>query len=673
MDAEQVSMIKKPEAKSARPVSAEAPTRTRAVLDAVAPYCAPLSEHWDAERKRRSGLRTPEHLTALLTAQRAYGSARSVERQAAAQRRLARRDSQNPLSAARRAARTAQRAAKTHRRASKIGLKLARRSYPSTLMSVAVRAHAGHALPAGITSYVLSTPADWTMWPASTSVALIAANIGALALGRRAPSVQVDAGLTAEETRLAERLDPSYWAQHADDRGLSGTVPTPAEITQAGLVSHVRLDAKWTPGAFKGKAAEIRALLGARTDLRMEIKSGSHGDRATITLRTRSASDGLDLMGWRPGDAWAVDTVTGETVPVPLGKRILIAGTSGSGKSTSARPLLAEASERADHRLVILDRKYIEGRTWEHRARIACELDEMRAVVEELIAEGEERLKQLPRGEDTVTISPTRPRITVFVDEMGELLSDCAAKYKDEDGKAADYLDVIAGLRTVARKYRAAEIILVPATQKPTLTGDGHGLDSQIAGQLTVRLALAVATSTETQSVFGQDAIEKGWKAHELPMPWVALMRDQDKGPNQRTSPIRMRWMTAQQVIDLPDRPIWQRGAAPVTAPEPVEHSADSDRPALRLIRGEATTSRPVESESTGRDAVQLPPAEREVLDALLGASEPMRHRDLASATGRAGATVSKAVGRLVERGYAVRDEAAKTTTATPAAKETSA
>ena len=275
----------------------------------------------------------------------------------------------------------------------------------------------------------------------------------------------------------------------------------------------------------------------------------------------------------------------------------------------------------------------MEGRTWEHRARVACELGDMRTVVQELIAEGEERLQVLPRGEDTVQISETRPRITVFVDEMGELLSDCAAKYKDFDGKMADFLDVIAGLRTIARKYRAAEIILVPATQKPTLSGEGHGLDSQIAGQLTVRLALAVATSTETQSVFGPDAIEKGWKAHELPMPWVALMRDQEKGPKQRTNPIRMRWMTAQQVIDLPDRPVWRRtSAVPATPPGGP----------LRLVKGEApTVELPVQA---------APQSNRDrVLHAVKDGARTVR--DITDRTGINKGTVSREIKALIAAG----------------------
>ncbi|MEV0581251.1 ATP-binding protein [Streptomyces sp. NPDC050392] len=633
-------------------------TTTTNGLDTLSPAFAPFAARWDAEADRRHALRTPENLKKLMEAQANHTSARSTAAKAKTQRSAAKAASKNPLSAARRSAATADKAARKHRTSARSALKAARTNYPATLRRRAAEAHAVHAVPAGIATWAASTPADWTVWPAATSAALIAANVAGLWLGRRTGKAPVEEGVSAEERALMERLHPTYWVQHAEGRGLAGTVTTPPKMTPAGIVCAVRLDGKW--GSAKELAAKgdaVRALLGMKTGTRMEIGKGNQGDWARIIIRTRSASDGLDLNGWKPGDAWAVDTVTGETVPVPLGKRILIAGTSGSGKSTSARPLLAEASERADHRLVIFDRKYIEGRTWEHRARVACELDDMRTVVQELLAEGEERLQVLPRGEDTVQISETRPRITLFVDEMGELLSDCAAKYKDEDGKNADYLDVIAGLRTIARKYRAAEIILIPATQKPTLTGDGHGLDSQIAGQLTIRLALAVATSTETQAVFGPDAIEKGWRAHELPMPWVALMRDQDKGPTQRTNPIRMRWMTAQQVIDLPARPIWSRDTGSVNVP--------ATPPPLRLVKKEAAVEAPASTPAA-------PVSNRDrVLHAVRDGART--NRDVIDRTGINKGSVSKLLKALIESGDVVKDADAGLVLGTPGTEAVSA
>lgn len=619
----------------AAPVAKVTAVRTAGTntFDALSPMLAPFAARWDAEADRRHALRTPENLKKLMEAQKSHTSARTTAATAKTQRAAAKAASKNPLSAARRSAATADKAARKHQGSARTALKAARTNYPATLRRRAIEAHALHVAPAGFASWVLSTPADWTTWPAATSAALIAANVAGLWLGRRSVKVEVEDGVSAEEHRLMERLNPSYWVQHAAEEGLERTLTERPEVTAAGIVCGIRLDGKGRSWKWlAGEADAVRRLLGMKTETRMEITAGSHGDRATITIRTRSAADGIDLKGWRPGDCWAIDTITGELLRVPLGKRMLVAGTSGAGKSYSARPLLAEASEHADHRLVIFDRKYIEARTWQHRARTAVELDEMREVCDELEAEGEERLKDLPRGKDVIDISLERPRITVFVDEGGELLSDAKTKYEDEDGKKRDYQDVIERLRTIARKYRAAEIILVWATQKPTMSGDGHGLDSQIAGQMSVKLGLAVASQTDAQTVFGRS----DWPAHDLPMPGYALLFDQDKGPTQRRNPIKLRFMDAQQVIDLPARPIWARAAAPANVP--------ADPPPLRLVKKSAAEV------PAARPAPAAPVTNR---DKVLGAvaDGARTGRDIVDRTGLNKGTVSKLVKALVESG----------------------
>ncbi|MEU8673021.1 ATP-binding protein [Streptomyces anulatus] len=620
-------------------------------LDVAAWLCAPVAARWDAEADRRMQLRTPQNLKALMAAQREHTSARATASVARSQRAAAKKASKNPWGAARRSAAVADRAATSHRKEARVSLKEAKRSYPSTLTATAVRAHTVHVLPAGVVSWALSSPVDWSLWPASVSAGLVAANVVAVKLGRRKVQVQVEDGVSAEERRLMERLDPAYWVQHASDEGLERTLTERPEVTAAGIVCGVRLDGKGRSWKWlAGETDAVRRLLGMKTGTRMEITAGSHGDRATITIRTRSAADGIDLKGWRPGDCWAIDTITGELLRVPLGKRMLIAGTSGAGKSYSARPLLAEASEHGDHRLVIFDRKYIEARTWEHRARTAVELDEMRELCDELEAEGEERLKDLPRGKDVIDISLERPRITVFVDEGGELLSDAKTKYEDEDGKKRDYLDVIERLRTIARKYRAAEIILVWATQKPTMSGDGHGLDSQIAGQMSVKLGLAVASQTDAQTVFGRS----DWPAHDLPMPGYALLFDQDKGPTQRRNPIKLRFMDAQQVIDLPARPVWSRSTA--TAGVPAAQPAE--RPALRLVKDEAAavTSVPAARPATAPAAEPVTNRQK-VLDAVRDGART--NRDVVDRTELNKGTVSKLVKALTESGELVKDPSA--------------
>ncbi|MET9041624.1 FtsK/SpoIIIE domain-containing protein [Streptomyces sp. NPDC004362] len=600
-------------------------TTTNTALDALSPMCAPFAARWDREAERRAQLRTPENLKALMAAQREHNSARSTAAMARSQRSAARKASNNPLSADRRAARTADKAARGHHRQARVSLKAARKNYPATLAARAVQAHTAHTVPSGLASWLMSEAGHaLTVWPASVSAGLIGLHAASLWLGRRQPSVRLDDGMTAEERRLASRLDPSFWVQNADARGLSGTVPTPAKLTPAGLVSHVRLDGKWTPTALKGKREEIRALIGARTDLPMEIKAGSHGDRATITLRTRSATDGIDLSGWQPGAPWGVDTVTGEPVVVPLGRRMLVAGTSGAGKSWSTRAVLAEASETPDHRLVVIDPKRVEALNWQHRARTAVTPDEVLDVTGELYAEMIEREQLIPRGEDVIQISPERPRITVFVDEGAEVIAmakKTRRKETENDPGDPDWGEIIENLRSLARRARAAEIIVIWATQKPTMSGEGHGIDSQIAGQITYRASLALSSAGESQVVFGQDAHEKGWHAHELPMPGFALLRSH---PKAKPHHIRTRAMSPKDVIALPDRPIWHRASTrptgrtlhlvktPATPTEsaPVPAAAETNRDrVLRAVNDGARTLRNI----TDRTGINKGTVSREV------------------------------------------------------------
>lgn len=421
-----------------------------------------------------------------------------------------------------------------------------------------------------------------------------------------AQSVPVPSGANAEESALLDRLSSAYWAEAAPVRGLEGTMTESAALTDAGIVCQVRLDFRWTPKHFRDKADEIRALLGARTDLRMEIKSGSHGDRAVIALRTRSAADGVEMTGWYPGAPWGMNTVTGEPVMVPLGRRMLVAGTSGSGKSWSTRALLAEASESADRRLVVIDPKRVEAINWEHRARTAVHIEDVLDVTDELVAEMHERLALIPRGHDVIEVSSSRPRITVFVDEGAEVISMAATKRQRSTAKEPgdpDWSRIMENLRTLARMARAAEIILIWATQKPTMDKNG-GIDPQISAQITYRAALALSTSAESRVVFGEDATERGWHAHDLPMPGVAMLRS---SPKAKPHPIRTRAFSPADVIALADRPVWGRAAS--TAPPRLELVKEQPKSALEAVE-KALTDGPMTAkelvDATGRSKTQV-------------------------------------------------------------------
>ena len=605
-------------------------------LDASAAVLAPFAARWDAEADRRKQLRTPENLKALVNAQREYNSARVTERQAAAQLRLARKDSKNPLSGVRRAARTSVKGARTHRKAAHAEVKAAKRNYPDTLAKFAAKAHAVHTVPAGLTSYALSTSADWTVWPAATSVALIAANLAALAVGRRKATVDVDDGASAEEKQLLERLHPTYWVEHADARGLGGTVTAPASITSAGIEAHIRLDGQWTVKKLRAATDSIRALLGARTELPMLVAAGPRGGWAVVRLRTRSAApDGVIV--WKRGDALGVDMVTGDDVDIPLGKRMLIAGTSGAGKSTAARPLLFKASEGPENVLVIIDLKKVEGRLWDHRARVASDPEAVVALVLDLVDELNERLDVLPKGQATLVPTATRPRITVVVDEGAEVMSTCDKVEIEvdvtESGKPiTEKVSALDGLDSIARMGRAACIDLWWMTQSPTY---GDGVPRQIAKQLGTRLGLAVESPSEARVVFGESAQEKGLKADELPMPGVAMLRDGKRSPD----PIKARYMDDDAVVALPNQPIWHRGGAQgEEVPAPA-------RPALRLIKDAPAPA----------SSAQLTDTEAAVLDAVRAGA--IRQKDVVDAAGLAKGTVSKTVSKLITAGELTKAE----------------
>ncbi|OEU95518.1 hypothetical protein AN216_23525 [Streptomyces oceani] len=642
-------------AKTARRFSTEGINHTSAAVDAAAPLCAPFAARWDAEDDRRRQLRTQENLKALLKAQKEHNSARVQASSARSQRALARRNEKNPLSAARRSAKRADKAASKHARQAKQGLSAARKNYPATLTSVATKVHAAHASAAGLSSYVLSTEQDWTIWPASVSAVLIAANIGGLLLGRRKVTAPITEDVSAEERQLMERLGPSYWVEHADARGLAGTVTTPPAITSAGIECEIRLDGQWTVKKLRVAADSVRALLGARTGLPMLVASASRGGWAVLRLRTRSAApDGA--IPFKPGDALAVDMVNGTEVDVPLGLRMLIAGMSGSGKSTASRPLLHKASEGPENVLVIIDLKKVEGRLWDHRARVAHDPASVVGLVDELVEELDERLDVLPKGQATLVPTAQRPRITLVVDEGAEVMSSCTTVettvgYTDKGKAITEKRDALEGLDSIARMGRAACIDLWWMTQSPTY---GDGVPRQIAKQLGTRLGLAVESPSEARVVFGESAQDKGWKADELPMPGVAMLRDGQRTPD----PLKVRYMTDDEVVNLPATTIWHRNNTgpqeSVPAPE-----TETARPALRLVKNEKpAAASPVQAEPVSN--------RNRVLSAVVEGART--GRDITDRTGLNKGTVSREVKALISTGALVKCEDGMLTTGEVAA-----
>ncbi|AMD42819.1 FtsK-like DNA translocase [Streptomyces phage Xkcd426] len=603
-----------------------------------------------ASMDERAEARTPEARAALMDANRGHRDAmRDLRRDRRAFEKAREEVSWwNVFNGERRAARAVVRDSAQLAREARSARKEAKAAYPLSLPALAARCHAAHLVPTGVWAAVSDGIASSAAFGTSVAATLLHAATFAVAL-RMNPKDTTDALLEAlapsqEERDLLQRLDPKEWHRVAEPRGLGDVVASGATLTDSGIQAKLTLNGTMDLATLQKKEAQLRAALRLREGTRMELREGKTGGHARLTLRTRSAADGVTLNGWQPGQPWGVNTVTGASFPVPLGRRMLIAGTSGSGKSWSARPILAEASEGDDQRLVILDMKRIEARLWKKRARIAINPDEILELLEELVAEMYRRLDLIPDGEDVVQISNTLPRITVFVDEGSELIS--AAKVKG-------YGEIMDHLRTLARMARAAEIVLVWATQKPLLSGDSPGLDSQVAGQITCRMSLAVATQKEAMVIFGDDAITEGWLAHKLPMPGVAMLRDSNAATPHH---LKMRAVSPKDVMKLPARPIWSA---------PVGWSGTTKADIAARKAAEAPTD-PWAGKTTGGDTVPLLEGPKvrvsaedrddQIMNEL--ADDPCRTlSDLARAIGASKSVVKRRLDQMEADGLVCRDE----------------
>ncbi|MBO7938144.1 winged helix-turn-helix domain-containing protein [Streptomyces sp. S9] len=477
---------------------------TTAALDSLSPVCAPFAVRWDLEADRRNKLRTPEHLKALMAAQKEHNAARSTHATAKSQQLAARAASNNPFAAGRRAARVASKAALRHERDTRAKLKAARVNYPSTLKARAIQAHSVHAVPSAIASALMST-SHLTVWPAATSAVLIGANVAALALGRRRVRVPVDESLSLEERQLMERLDPSYWVEHAPDRGLSGTVTTPPAMEPGGIRCEIRLDGTWTVKTLTDKVDSVRALLGARTALRIRITSASRGGWAVLTLATRSAAAGVSSL-WTPDRipsdpltmSLGLDTETGDEVLIPFDERLLVSGASGTGKSWSFRPLMATAHLRGA--LLLIDGKGEEANIWESVCRVAVEAAEIAAAIDEAHAEMTRRKHDMKKRGISVWDGP---QLTVPIDE-GQVVLAAIARDKER----------LQRLIELSSLGRSRGVVLWWATQYPLTDGSAPGVHKLIAPNLLTRFSLRVAGTTQAQVALDDCA---HYAPHQIP------------------------------------------------------------------------------------------------------------------------------------------------------------
>ena len=251
-------------------------------------------------------------------------------------------------------------------------------------------------------------------------------------------------------------------------------------------------------------AEQLAACLGAR-EVRVH-RDPKHAAWGTALLVRRDPLDGLTLTWpWagatRPVSLWEAFPVGldefGGTVTIALPERnLLLGGEPGAGKSAALSLVLASAALDPTVKLWLLDGKRVELAAWEPCAeRLAGpSLDDAIALLEAVQREMEVRYRELlVTGARKIARDAGLPLHVVACDELAFYLT---AEDKKQRARFAELL------RDLVARGRAAGIIVIAATQKPS----ADVVPSSLRDLFGFRLAMRCTTPQASDTILGQ-----GW------------------------------------------------------------------------------------------------------------------------------------------------------------------
>jgi len=287
------------------------------------------------------------------------------------------------------------------------------------------------------------------------------------------------------------------------------------EATIVGQISGprvVRYELQLAPGTKVSKVAALKDDLSyalATTEIR--ILAPIPGKQA-VGVEVPNLSPRLvtlgDIFDDLPGTAsplavWLGKDISGNAVWTDLARmpHVLIAGTTGSGKSGCINTLLSSILLRAtpdDVRMILIDPKRIELGYYESIPHLLTPVvsspKEASAVLQNVVAEMERRYERLSlvrarnlpeanralrsRGEDAL------PYLLVVIDELADLMMISPQAVED-------------AVIRLAQKSRAVGIHLVLATQRPSV----DVITGMIKANVPSRIAFAVSSQTDSRVI----------------------------------------------------------------------------------------------------------------------------------------------------------------------------
>jgi S-DNA-T family DNA segregation ATPase FtsK/SpoIIIE len=280
-----------------------------------------------------------------------------------------------------------------------------------------------------------------------------------------------------------------------------------------------RYELRLAPGTKVAKVTQLKDDLAyalAATDIR--ILAPIPGKQA-VGVEVPNARRKIVRLGdvyqeppkdWSPLTVWLGKDVAGKAIGADLAKmpHLLVAGTTGAGKSGAINAMLASVLLRAsphELRLVLVDPKQVELNHYEsipHLLTPVITSPRMAAnALQNLVREMEQRYgtmslartRSLPelnkareaRGE------PPLPYILCVIDELADLMMVAPADVEDS-------------IIRLAQKARAVGIHLVLATQSPRV----DVITGMIKANVPSRIAFAVSSQTDSRVILDQNGAE---------------------------------------------------------------------------------------------------------------------------------------------------------------------
>jgi S-DNA-T family DNA segregation ATPase FtsK/SpoIIIE len=314
---------------------------------------------------------------------------------------------------------------------------------------------------------------------------------------------------TAGQERIAGALVEAL-GHHGVEAKVIGTVAGP-HIT--------RYELRLAPGTKVGKVAQLKDDLAyalAATDIR--ILAPIPGKQA-VGVEVPNAQRRIVRLGdvfqqppadWSPLSVWLGKDVAGKAIGADLAKmpHILVAGTTGAGKSGAINAMLASVLLRATPhqvRLVLVDPKQVELNHYEsipHLLTPVITSPRMAAnALQNLVREMEQRygIMSLARTRGLVELNAARarrgeaplPYILCVIDELADLMMVAPADVEDS-------------IIRLAQKARAVGIHLVLATQSPRV----DVITGMIKANVPSRIAFAVSSQTDSRVILDQNGAE---------------------------------------------------------------------------------------------------------------------------------------------------------------------